>query len=337
MTVVMSILRVAVFFYVLIGNGIMAKDNPIFPLADDFFSLDVPQQRVLIVDDDESVRDDAMLALAPVCEVVCATRGAEAIELATVNRPDLILLGTVMSDMSGFDVIRQLKTRKQTEHIPVIFVTKTGNEDEEVASFALGAFDYISLPRNASILTARVGIHLRADMQRKTLERLSRFDSLTGVLNRRLFDDLLTQYWTDQQDGDRSLSLLLIDVDNFKNINDTLGHQAGDEVLRLVARTIWQQLDRPGEIVARYGGEEFACLLPDSDLQRARDIAEVIRLAINQLKVGDCEAGTMRALSVSIGVACTRADTLQSCYELIASADRRLYAAKRQGRNQIVS
>lgn len=300
------------------------------------FSADARGQLVLVVDAAEEARRIALQGLDGLCDVFCADTGQQAIQLAIQYRPDLILLSASMPDLDGLEIIRQLKQDKLTQNISVVFVTQAANEAQEAESFALGASDYIVASRNANILKARVGIHLRADLQRKTLERLSQFDGLTGVLNRRLFDDLLAQYWSAMRDLAQPLSLLLIDVDNFKSINDTLGHQAGDDVLRLVALAIREEIDRTGDIVARYGGEEFACLLPDTDLTRAREIAEHIRLAVNRLQAGDPDAGTMRALSVSIGVACTQADCFQSGVALIACADRRLYAAKRQGRNQIV-
>lgn len=315
----------------------MSKDTYEYSFASDFITANMRHQSVLIVDDAENTIANASLALDGMCEVICAKSGAKAIRLAAEHRPDLILLSTSMPDMDGFEVISLLKTDRYTRAIPVVFMSKDDDEAEEAKSFASGAIDYITTPLSAAILQARVSIHLRANLQRKKLERLSQFDGLTGVLNRRIFDDFLRQCWSSMQNTDRSLSLLFIDVDNFKHINDTFGHLAGDDALRLVATTITQQIDRASDIVARYGGEEFACLLPDTDVEGARRLAEKIRAAVNRLEVGCSAVGTSKYLSVSIGIASTGCETYHNCQEMVASADRKLYAAKRQGRNTVVS
>ncbi len=315
----------------------MVKDNQDYPFAGDFFSTDPRRQSVLIVEDVEHTVSNASLALGDLCEVLWADSGWQAIRLAKTHRPDLIMLSTRMPDMDGFEIIKLLRVDKETRSIPVVFMSKEKDEAQEAEGFALGAIDYITTPQSASILQARISIHLRADLQRKKLERLAQFDGLTGVLNRRVFDHLLAQCWDALLDSDEPLSLLFIDIDYFKQINDTFGHLSGDDVLRLVATTITQQVDLAVDIVARYGGEEFSCLLPGKDLSQARSTAEKIRQAVNLLTAGDSQNGTARFLSVSIGIACTVAQSYQSSQELIAGADQRLYFAKRQGRNQIVS
>ncbi|NYT78934.1 diguanylate cyclase [Alcaligenaceae bacterium] len=315
----------------------MIKNRQKYPFVSSSLFTSMRRQCVLIVDDADININNGSLALEGMCEVISAKSGTLAIRLAKERRPDLVLLNINMPGTNGFDIIRTLKSDQYTRHIPVIFMSKVESEAEEAESFALGATDYIAFPQNATILQARVSIHLHADMQRKVLERLSQVDGLTGVLNRRAFDDSLHQHFNAVFGSDKPLTLLLMDIDHFKHINDTLGHLRGDDALRLVATTIAQQVNPELDIVARYGGDEFACLLPDTDQADAWKIAEKIRLAVNRLEVGDRQAGTTRLLTVSIGIASTFDQLYSSCQDLIAYADQRLYDAKKQGRNKVAS
>lgn len=315
----------------------MAEHKQKYPFTNSSVFSNIRPQCVLIVDDSDINISNGSRALEGMCEVISSKSGKLAIRLAAERRPDLILLNIDMPDANGFDIIKALKSDNCTHGIPVIFMSKVESEAEEAESFALGATDYIAFPQNATILQARVSIHLHADRQRKVLERLSQVDGLTGVLNRRVFDDLLEQYWTVHYGSDQPLSLLLMDIDHFKHINDNLGHLCGDDALRLVATTIAQQVNPDLDIVARYGGDEFVCLLPDRSQVDALEIAEKIRLAVNQLEVADKMRKTVNSLSVSIGVASTLDEMISSCKDLIASADRQLYEAKKQGRNKVVS
>lgn len=315
----------------------MLEPKKKYPSVSSSIFSNIRSQCVLIVDDSAVNIYRGSRALKDMCEVISAKSGTLAIKLAAERRPDLILLNIDLPDANGFDIIKALKAEEGTREIPVIFMSKLESEAEEAESFALGVTDYIAFPQNATIFQARVGIHLHADRQRKALERLSQVDGLTGVLNRRVFDDLLEHYWTVHYGSDQPLSLLLMDIDHFKHINDNLGHLCGDDALRLVATTIAQQVNRDLDIVARYGGDEFVCLLPDRSQVDALEIAEKIRLAVNQLEVADKMRKTVNSLSVSIGVASTLDEMISSCNDLIASADRRLYEAKKQGRNKVVS
>ncbi len=314
----------------------MANDIHEYPFESYMHPANARTQSVLIVDDVENNISNASVVLNDTCEVILAQNGLEALRLANKLRPDLILLSTRMRDMDGFEIISQLKSNHYTRAIPIVVMSKAGDEVEETKSFALGAIDYITIPQSASILQARVRIHLRADQQRKTLQHLSQFDGLTGVLNRRIFDDLLMQCWNARKETNRSLSLLFIDVDNFKDINDAFGHLVGDDALRLVAKTITNQIERASDIVARYGGEEFSCLLPNTEVEGAKRLAEKIRIAINRLEVQDPQGRDTKSLSVSIGIASTSSEAYPSYQDFISSADRRLYAAKRSGRNVVV-
>lgn len=168
------------------------------------------------------------------------------------------------------------------------------------------------------------------------MQRKSSTDALTGVANRRSFDEAIERDWQRCRRQRETLALLMIDIDHFKRHNDNHGHQAGDECLRLVARTLASTARRAGDLPARYGGEEFAVLLPASSIEGAAALAERIRVAVERLRLPYLEASTGRHVSVSIGVAACVPGQAGSPSSLVAAADEALYQAKAVGRNQVI-
>lgn len=232
---------------------------------------------ILVVDDDRSNLDVLSFILKPQYTVQVAKSGLSALKRAQEQQPDLILLDVLMPDMNGFEVLAELKASDSTRHIPVIFITGLGRAEDEERGFLLGAVDYIVKPFKASTIKARVRTHMRIVKQIRTIERLCLIDGLTDIPNRRSLDQHLETEWNSARREKTPLSLLIVDVDRFKNFNDTHGHPQGDVLLQSLAQTLLSVLKRPRDFAARMGGEEFAVLLPDTMLPGALAIAEELR------------------------------------------------------------
>jgi diguanylate cyclase (GGDEF)-like protein len=290
---------------------------------------------VLIVDDVPANIQVLAEALRGDYKLKVATTGAEGLAVAMQTPPDLILLDVMMPEMDGFDVCRALKNNPTTHGIPVIFVTaRDGQEDEELG-LNLGAVDYISKPFHLPIVRARVRNHLTLKRRADMLEELAHVDSLTGIANRRRFDETLEVELRRCQRSAMPISLLLIDVDHFKLYNDYFGHGMGDLCLAKVAGTLANSLSRAGDMVARYGGEEFAVIIPGGDLSNARQVAERLRQSILALCIPQAPQSARDVVTISIGVASRIPDGSTTSTALIHGADLQLYAAKAAGRNLV--
>lgn len=290
--------------------------------------------RLLVVDDQPANVQALYQALAADHQVFVATSGEQALALAPVKLPDLVLLDVVMPGIDGFEVCRRLKADEATADIPVIFVTARDAEADEARGLDAGAVDFITKPINPRIVRARVRTHLTLKRQSDLLRRLAYIDGLTGLGNRRGFDLRLAQEWQRGTRNGQPLALLLIDVDHFKRYNDRHGHQAGDDCLRQVAETLAEGLGRPGDLVARYGGEEFACILPETPLDGALVLAQRLLAMVRTLGLPHGDAPGETIVTVSIGAAAIMPADGTPAAELLAEADRQLYRAKALGRNR---
>ncbi len=297
--------------------------------------VDVPRARLMLVDDQPLVIQSMQQVFDGVYELVFATTAQRALKLCLQAPPDLILLDVVMPDMSGLELCREFKRHDQTSHIPVIFVTGGGSAQEEDACWEAGGVDFITKPVNASTLKHRVHAHLTSKRQADLLRRMVFIDGLTGVANRRYFDELMGKEWRRLQREKDYLAVAMIDVDHFKRYNDSYGHQAGDECLRRVAAAISDCLRRPHDLLARYGGEEFACVLPQTNKAGAVKICEEMAAAVRQLAIPHQASDVADVVTVSIGVAATTAGDVQDADELIRLADSALYVAKQNGRGRV--
>ncbi len=299
-------------------------------------ALDIEQRlpRLLVVDDQPANIQAVYQAFSADHQVLMATGGEQALKLANTRQPDLILLDVVMPGMDGHEVCRRLKADAATRDIPVIFVTAHSDEAAETQGLALGAVDFISKPINPAIVRARVKTHLTLKAQADLLRQWVYVDGLTGVRNRRGFDELLASEWGRSVREGSALSVILLDVDFFKRYNDHYGHQAGDACLRTVAGFLRQAVKRPGDLVARYGGEEFACLLPGTSLDGALDFARQLGAGIEALALEHAQSTVSRVVTVSLGVCARRGDQPGSAEALLRAADAQLYAAKATGRNR---
>ncbi|MBQ0929969.1 diguanylate cyclase [Ideonella alba] len=294
------------------------------------------QRPCLLVVDDEPLNVQALYTVfAKDCQVLVATDGESALALCARRQPDLVLLDIGMPGIDGFEVCRRLQAHPSTRGVPVIFVTARDDADAETQGLSCGAVDFIVKPIHPAIVRARVRTHLTLKLQSDLLRQMVFIDGLTGVHNRRFFDERLDAEWGRAMRNRTPLSLLMVDIDHFKRLNDQLGHQAGDQRLRQVAEVLRRCIRRTSDVVARYGGEEFACVLPDSEpdavMLLGRMIVERVREDIGQLHPD-------HPSTVSVGVACKPADfdpRHGSFQDLLALADSQLYAAKAAGRNTL--
>lgn len=288
---------------------------------------------VLLVDDEVTNIEVMASVLDGHCEIAFATSGAEALQLVTEISPDLILLDIVMPGMDGYAVCSKLKADPRTANIPVIFVSALDGTDDETKGLRLGAIDYVSKPIRPAILQARVRNHLNLKRAHDMLEHLSATDGLTGVANRRRLEEAIELEFARQTRSQEPLSIIMLDVDHFKNFNDTYGHAAGDECLKRIAATLRRTLRQQVDLVARYGGEEFMCVLPNSPHALAVEVAERIRTQIAAMAID--HGGLSVNVSASLGVATAEFGQDITPALFMEQADQRLYTAKRAGRNQV--
>lgn len=295
------------------------------------------RHKILIIDNEPTNIKILAEAFKPDYEALVATSGERGLKLAAEQSPDLILLDIMMPGMNGYTVCKLLKSDARTWNTPVIFISAKSLLEDELKGLDSGAVDYITKPFQVPIVKARVRTHL--DLKRKydLLEKLACIDGLTEIANRRRLENALKDEWRRCKRGGKPLSLVMLDIDFFKPFNDNYGHSAGDDCLRRVALAIRECLKRAGDLAARYGGEEFSCLLPNTELVSAEIVAELIRETVNQLQIIHAFSSVSDHITVSLGVATTIPSSKQVPADLVRSADNRLYKAKNNGRNQVVS
>ena len=290
---------------------------------------------VLVVDDTPAEADILADTLADAYDVLTASSGPAALELAMDRVPDLILLDAAMPGMDGYEVCRRLKLSPRTRSIPVIFVTALNQEEEETRGLSAGAIDYITKPIRTHIVLARVRNHLELKRYQDHLEALSTTDALTGIGNRRRLDEALDREWRRAMRNSSPLALILLDIDQFKQFNDRYGHLAGDDCLRQLTGALAACSMRPADVVARCGGEEFVCLLPDTDEAGAAVVAARIQSRVAQLVIPHASSSVSSQVTLSIGVAAMVPARDQAPTVLLQRSDEMLYEAKRTGRNRV--
>lgn len=295
------------------------------------------QQATLLIVDDEPVNIRVLgHCLIDRYRVLTAKTGKKALEiLETDNPPDLVLLDVQLPDLNGYEVCRLIKSNPKTRGISVIFLTGQNSIEAEAKGLGLGAADYITKPFSVPIVQARVRNQIMLKRRTDLLEKLVSIDALTEIPNRRFFEDIFNREVRRLAREKGSCALLMIDVDHFKLYNDTYGHHAGDECLRLVAKTLEETLKRSTDHVARYGGEEFAVLLSQADLDMAKHVAESLRAAIYELNIEHSASTTADRVTASVGVALVHKVASLGLTDLVKDADNMLYEAKAKGRNQV--
>ena len=290
--------------------------------------------RVLVIDDSEAIHKLIEARLRPEgLEVIGELDGERGIERAISEEPDLILLDVGLPDVDGFEVCRQLKEHPTTRDVPIIFLTGTTSTDSKVRGLDLGAVDYVTKPFDQGELRARVRAALRTKRLQDILEQQSFLDGLTGLWNRTYLDRRIESELTVARRYGRALTLVMVDIDHFKRLNDTYGHLFGDLVLQGIGDAL-RAYARRSDIVARYGGEEFALLLTNTTLEAGLFVAERLRSSIEGRNFE--VHGEVVNLTASFGLTCTEDFEGERTPEnLIRAADRALYASKDAGRNSV--
>ena len=292
--------------------------------------------RLLVVDDQPINIQTLYQIFHADHEVFMATSGQQALDFCRNNLPpDLILLDVMMPGLDGLATCRELKSNPATADIPVIFVTAQSDPADETRALEDGGVDFIAKPVNPAVVRARVRTHLTLKAQSDLLRSLAFIDGLTGVANRRRFDEALQAEWRSCRRSGSPLTLLMIDIDHFKRYNDHYGHQGGDVCLQAVAAALRQLFGRPHDLVARYGGEEFACLMPECDITAGLGKAEELRAAVAALGIPHTDSPTADWLTLSIGVATAHPIDDTAPATLVTMADAALYTAKSNGRDRV--
>lgn len=294
------------------------------------------RQTILVVDDVPANIKVLGESLKSEYKIRLATDGMKALKIAgSSNPPDLILLDIIMPEMDGYEVCKNLKADRTTANIPVIFITAMNQEEEETMGLELGAVDYITKPFSLPIVRARIKTHLELKRHRDILEGLSTLDGLTGIPNRRRFDNFLNIEWIRALRESNPISLIMVDIDHFKLYNDNYGHAAGDDCLKEVARCLADSVQRPADFVARYGGEEFGVVLPSTDMEGAVTVANTLIKQISQLNIPHAYSEVAGRVTISLGAATILPVRKLSLMVLVEGADKCLYEAKEAGRNRI--
>lgn len=299
--------------------------------------------RILIIDDSQLIRsvlvstlendDTEIRGLSWRRNVETANSGVEGLVKVKSFKPDLILLDIVMPEIDGFEVLQELKKSDETRDIPVIILTSLGDSENEEKGLTLGAVDYIHKPFKEKIALSRIAVHQKISEQMYKIEYESLYDPLTDIFNRRCFDVQSELLWDYCLRDNRSIGVLMIDIDNFKKFNDRYGHLQGDIAIMKIAKALNSAKRRAVDKVFRWGGEEFVVILPGSDLVNSLKIAERFRANIENVETSLEEGDEPLRITASIGAAATypRKDT--SFTTLIREAEKAMHLAKESGKN----
>lgn len=323
------------------------------------------ETKILIVDDKpENLLTLEFLLNGPDIEIIRAESGEQALSHSLDHDFALVLLDVRMPGMDGYEVAEFMRCNKKTKNVPIIFVTAEVQGDHHIfKGYESGAVDYLFKPLNEVVLKSKVNVFIELfkqheELQLKTVEldaklveleelqaqleevneqlmMLSITDGLTGLINRRHFDVLLAEEWKRAHRKGESVSLLLMDVDHFKEYNDTYGHAVGDDCLKKIAYALSRIAMRDADKIARVGGEEFAMILPGTDIKGAAHVADRIRVYISELALPHSSSTTSDIVTISIGVTCQVPGNANATRDLYIAADEALYTAKTSGRNRI--
>jgi diguanylate cyclase (GGDEF)-like protein len=332
------------------------------------FTEKVIEINILVVDDDRDIRVllENYLKKLEVERIHFTDTAQKTYELLNISDlktdpiVDLIILDIVLGEENGIDICRKVKSNPAYQEIPIIMITAQKESDYLKDAFEAGAMDYIKKPIKKIEFIVRINSAMKLRKETKArierekellklsqelkemnekLEKMALVDGLTDISNRRLFDKTLKNELKRSKRENNPLSLIMIDIDNFKAYNDTYGHQQGDECLKKVASVLTENTKRAADFAARYGGEEFAVILPDTDKEGSVKIAEDIRKGIMNLELEHKNSVTADYVTVSLGVSsiCTEKEIDQQLINsFIDQADQALYKAKDNGKNQTV-
>lgn len=291
---------------------------------------------ILVVDDMKTNISILSDLLKDEYNIQSTISGNEAIQIATNENIDLILLDIEMPQLNGYEVCRILKSSDKTKNIPIIFITARSSEEDEEKGLNLGAIDYVTKPFSKTIVKLRIRNQIRLKEKTDLLEQLSMYDGLTNIKNRRFFDEIFEKTYQEIKREKTNLALMMIDIDFFKPYNDNYGHGKGDKTIKEVAQSISNTLNRANDLVARYGGEEFVVLLKDIQFDGVKNVANNILNSIRNLKIKHEYSEVSQYLTISIGIAHFDSNNKAAKIKILMTADENLYKVKNSGRNNFL-
>ena len=291
--------------------------------------------KILVIDDSPVQTGFLCSILEDSYELTACHTAQEGLRAAKEGNWSLILLDVVMPEMDGFVLLQELKATDLTKHIPVILLTSLSDVQYEEHGLLLGAVDYITKPFNPVIIKARVNTHVQLYRYQMQFRTQAMVDELTGVANRRRYDEECTARWQEAMRFELPFSICMFDIDKFKLYNDTFGHPAGDKVIAAVARTVSAYFHRSTDLFARYGGEEFVAIFVGSDGKSAFEFLKTIRQAVEELHIPH-NSPVSPWVTISAGGVTLTPQMGDSYNAYLKLADTMLYDAKRLGRNRVV-
>jgi len=297
-------------------------------------------KNLLVVDDTEINIDILLELLSDSYEITVALDGPSALEIVEEEEIDLILLDIMMPNMDGYEVCKVLKSNEKTKDIPVIFITAKIDESSIEKAYDVGGIDYVTKPFKPKELLARIKTQLtmqeliqNLEATHKELKLLASIDPMTKLFNRRYFTTTAESMLDLAKRNEKELSILMIDIDKFKNINDTYGHPVGDNVIITLANKLLKH-QRKSDVICRFGGEEFIILLPNTSLEGAKIVSEKIRADIEKTVIS-LDKTTQLHFTISVGVSFIDVKNEPNIELAIKRVDKALYRAKENGRNRV--
>lgn len=296
--------------------------------------MDIVPKRILIIETNEKNAASLENLLSASYSVSILNSGANAYKEVRTRKPDLVLMNLDLADCNGLELLSSLRTSTKTRNTFVTIITDNPSIDYEIQAFQLGILGYIRRPFDPEVLSAQISASMLLVQRFRTLEHLATIDPLTELPNRRAFNKTLTTEWGRSHRYGQWISLLIIDIDNFKSYNDRYGHTQGDLILQEVSRVFKSCINRSADSLFRMGGEEFAVVLPATDVNGAVEMAEHIRAVIagHTIALGDNQSTNV---TVSIGVSATIATVDRDMSLLMTQADQLMYQSKNTGKNKV--
>jgi len=290
---------------------------------------------IILIVDDSVININILESILDKYDVIVATDGETALSILEDEEVNLILLDIVMPDMDGYEVCKRVKNSEHTKNIPIIFTTSKTDEDSIEVAYDCGASDYVVKPFKPKELLARVRTQLKIQKMEKELRLLALIDSMTKLYNRRYLSRISEHMISLALRHKQDLSIIMIDIDNFKEINDNYGHQIGDDVIIELSNMLMIK-QRKSDVICRYGGEEFLILLPNTSLNDTEKIAENIRKNVENISIKLTSDKALK-FTVSLGVSTVCIHNDKNIESSIKRADDALYYAKKNGKNMSYS
>ncbi|MEO5332735.1 MAG: diguanylate cyclase, partial [Magnetococcus sp. YQC-5] len=318
---------------ILIGGSTLSSTGSI-SMYRGVLQMHARKQTIMVVDDTPGDIDALANILTDHYEITVATSGRDAMEIANSHTPDLIFLGLSLADMDGHETCRRLKSHRHFKEIPIILSASPEEGDHEQSGLEAGAVDYMRQPFSPGVVRSRVAMHLRHKRRWEEMQRLLNTDSLTGLANRRRFEELLHREWRRAMRESVELAVILLEIDRFKQFNAHYGHDHGDLCLTRVVQVLGNTFRRPTDGVARLTGGTFAAVLYHTDWTGTLLLAERMRAGVEALRIPHAASNHSEVVTVSVGYASQAPTRGERPHPLLEAANAMLHHARRNGHNQ---